>query len=59
LQPVAPLNPRGLGMLAPTTIFNSVASFMTNTNVQHYAGDQNFFIGIKLIDLFMVGLHLV
>jgi potassium-transporting ATPase potassium-binding subunit len=39
VQPVAPLNPRGLGMLAPTTIFNSVASFMTNTNLQHYSGD--------------------
>ena len=30
VQPIAPLNPRGLGMLAPTTIFDSVASFMTN-----------------------------
>jgi potassium-transporting ATPase potassium-binding subunit len=42
VQPFAPLNPRGLGMLAPTTIFNTVASFITNTNIQHYAGDQNF-----------------
>jgi len=41
LQPIAPLNPRGLGMLAPTTIFNSVISFMTNTNLQHYSGDQH------------------
>jgi potassium-transporting ATPase potassium-binding subunit len=41
VQPFAPLNPRGLGMLAPTTIFNSVASFMTNTNLQHYSGDQH------------------
>jgi K+-transporting ATPase ATPase A chain len=28
-------------MLSPTTIFNSVASFMTNTNLQHYSGDQH------------------
>jgi K+-transporting ATPase ATPase A chain len=42
LQPIAPLNPRGLGMLAPTTIFNTVISFMTNTNLQHYSGDQSF-----------------
>jgi potassium-transporting ATPase potassium-binding subunit len=42
VQPVAPLNPRGLGMLAPTTIFNSVTSFMTNTNLQHYSGDVHF-----------------
>jgi potassium-transporting ATPase potassium-binding subunit len=39
LQPIAPLNPRGLGWLEPTTIFNTVISFMTNTNLQHYAGE--------------------
>jgi K+-transporting ATPase ATPase A chain len=39
LQPWLPLNPDNKGMLAPTTIFNSVISFMTNTNLQHYAGD--------------------
>ena len=51
LQPIAPLNPRGLGMLEPTTIFNTVISFMTNTNLQHYAGEtalsnfsQTFFV---------------
>src|SRR4029077_15920830 len=37
IQPLAPLNPRGLGMLAPTTIFNTVASFMTNTHLQHHS----------------------
>ena len=26
-------------MLAPTTIFNTVASFLTNTNLQHYSGE--------------------
>ena len=41
LQPLAPLNPRGLGSLAPSTIFNTVISFMTNTNLQHYSGDQH------------------
>jgi len=39
LQPWLPLNQRGLGMLAPTTIFHSVISFITNTNMQHYSGD--------------------
>src|SRR5690349_416914 len=34
VQPIAPLNPLGRGMLAPNTIFNTVASFMTNTNLQ-------------------------
>jgi K+-transporting ATPase ATPase A chain len=42
VQPVAPLNPDGKGMLAPTTIFNSAISFFTNTNLQHYSGDQHF-----------------
>jgi potassium-transporting ATPase potassium-binding subunit len=39
IQPIAPLNPRGLGMLCPTTIFHTVCSFITNTNLQHYSGD--------------------
>jgi K+-transporting ATPase ATPase A chain len=42
LQPLMPLNPRGLGMLAPTTIFHTVLSFITNTNMQHYSGDVAF-----------------
>jgi len=41
LQPWMPLN-RGLGMLAPSTIFNTVISFITNTNIQHYSGDVAF-----------------
>jgi len=41
VQPWMPLNPDGKGMLFPTTIFNSVASFITNTNLQHYSGDQH------------------
>jgi K+-transporting ATPase ATPase A chain len=32
LQPWMPLNGLGRGMLAPTTIFHSVVSFMTNTD---------------------------
>ena len=42
VQPWMPLNPRGLGMLAPSTIFNTVMSFITNTNIQHYSGDVAF-----------------
>jgi K+-transporting ATPase ATPase A chain len=41
LQPVAPLNPLGRGILGPSVIFNTVISFMTNTNLQHYSGDQH------------------
>jgi len=41
LQKWTPLNPDHKTMLAPSTIFNSVASFMTNTDLQHYSGDQH------------------
>jgi potassium-transporting ATPase potassium-binding subunit len=41
LQPWMPLNPDGKWMLAPSAIFNSAISFMTNTNLQHYSGDQH------------------
>src|SRR6476619_6734559 len=40
-QPYHPafLNPDGKGMLAPSTIFNTVCSFLSNTNLQHYSGE--------------------
>jgi potassium-transporting ATPase potassium-binding subunit len=41
LQPIAPLNPLERGILGPSVIFNTVISFMTNTNLQHYSGDQH------------------
>jgi K+-transporting ATPase ATPase A chain len=47
IQPWMPLNqkdsafPDGKGMLSPTTIFNTVTSFLTNTNLQHYSGEQH------------------
>ena len=47
LQPYMPLNQSdavfkdGKGALEPTTIFNTVTSFLTNTNLQHYAGEQH------------------
>ena len=42
LQPWMPLNPQHKALLSPTTIFHSAISFMTNTNLQHYSGDQHF-----------------
>jgi K+-transporting ATPase ATPase A chain len=41
LQPLMPLNPDGKTLLAPTTIFHSAISFMTNTDLQHYSGEQH------------------
>src|SRR5271157_757454 len=55
LQPWTPLNPDGKGMIFPSTIFQAVTSFMTNTDLQHYSGEQvlsNFsqiFFGIALL----------
>ena len=44
VQPYVPsfLNPDGKKTLGPTTIFNTVCSFMTNTDLQHYSGEQHF-----------------
>ena len=41
LQPWLPLNPDSKTLLAPSTIFHSVVSFMTNTDLQHYSGEQH------------------
>ena len=34
-----PLNPDGKPALAASTVFNTACSFLTNTNLQHYAGE--------------------
>ena len=39
LQQVLPLNPDGKGALEGSLIFNTAASFTTNTNLQHYSGE--------------------
>ncbi len=39
LQQSLPLNPDGKGPLEASLIFNTAASFVTNTNLQHYAGE--------------------
>ncbi|NTU53460.1 MAG: potassium-transporting ATPase subunit A [Chlorobiaceae bacterium] len=39
LQQSLPLNPDGKGVLEASLIFNTAASFVTNTNLQHYSGE--------------------
>ena len=39
LQQHLPLNPDGRGALSPDLVFNTAASFTTNTNLQHYSGE--------------------
>ena len=39
VQGLLPLNPAGLGMVAPDLAFNTAASFASNTNWQSYGGE--------------------
>lgn len=39
IQSLLPLNPDGIGNMEPTLAFNTISSFTTNTNLQHYSGE--------------------
>ncbi len=39
LQQYLPLNPDHIGNMEPTLAFNTISSFTTNTNLQHYSGE--------------------
>lgn len=39
LQSILFLNPNGISNMEPTLSFNTIISFMTNTNLQHYSGE--------------------
>ncbi|MBB6669760.1 potassium-transporting ATPase subunit KdpA [Cohnella nanjingensis] len=39
LQSLLPLNPNKIGGMEQTLTFNTVISFITNTNLQHYSGE--------------------
>jgi K+-transporting ATPase ATPase A chain len=39
LQQYLPLNPGGIGNMEPSLAFNTISSFTTNTNLQHYSGE--------------------
>jgi potassium-transporting ATPase potassium-binding subunit len=39
LQQQLPLNPDGIANMEPTLAFNTISSFTTNTNLQHYSGE--------------------
>ena len=38
-QGMLPLNPDGIAGMEPTLAFNTISSFTTNTNLQHYSGE--------------------
>jgi len=37
-----PLNPDSMGPVKPSLVFNTVVSFVTNTNLQHYSGEATY-----------------
>jgi K+-transporting ATPase ATPase A chain len=39
LQQYLPLDPDGIANMEPTLAFNTISSFTTNTNLQHYSGE--------------------
>jgi K+-transporting ATPase ATPase A chain len=39
LQQYLPLNPDGMGPIEGSLVFNTTASFTSNTNLQHYSGE--------------------
>ena len=39
LQQYLPLNPDGIANMEPTLAFNTISSFTSNTNLQHYSGE--------------------
>ena len=39
LQQLLPINPDGIANMEPTLSFNTISSFTTNTNLQHYSGE--------------------
>ncbi|MCS7463771.1 potassium-transporting ATPase subunit KdpA [Paenibacillus doosanensis] len=55
LQTLLPLNPNGIGNMEQTLAFNTVISFMTNTNLQHYSGETglSYFSQMAVITMMM------
>ncbi|WP_435921031.1 potassium-transporting ATPase subunit KdpA [Paenibacillus sp. DYY-L-2] len=55
LQSILPFNPNGIGAMEPTLSFNTVISFMTNTNLQHYSGESglSYFSQMAVITMMM------
>lgn len=37
-----PLNPDGMGLVKSSLVFNTLVSFVTNTNLQHYSGEATY-----------------
>lgn len=55
LQGVLPFNPSGIGKMEETLAFNTVISFITNTNLQHYSGESgvSYFTQMAVMTMLM------
>ena len=55
LQSLLFLNPNGIESMDPSLSFNTIISFMTNTNLQHYAGETGLsYLSQMLVIIFMM-----
>ncbi|MEG0124879.1 MAG: potassium-transporting ATPase subunit KdpA [Clostridia bacterium] len=55
IQALPALNPNGIGAMEPSLSFNTMISFITNTNLQHYAGESGLsYLSQMLVIIFMM-----
>lgn len=55
MQGLLALNPNEIGAMESTLAFNTIISFMTNTNLQHYSGESGLsYLSQMLVIIFMM-----
>lgn len=55
IQSLSFFNPNGIQGMEPTLSFNTIISFMTNTNLQHYSGESGLsYLSQMLVIIFMM-----
>lgn len=55
IQSLPLFNPNGIGEMEPSLSFNTIISFMTNTNLQHYSGESGLsYLSQMLVITFMM-----
>ena len=55
IQSISLFNPNGIGTMEESLSFNTIISFMTNTNLQHYAGETGLsYLSQMLVITFMM-----
>lgn len=55
IQSIGLFNPNGIEGMEPTLSFNTIISFMTNTNLQHYSGESGLsYLSQMLVIIFMM-----